>query len=103
MPADETDDMRRRAMEVQRIATEAQAEAVSEHGEVLVVASPGGRIKELDLRQSAFQMSGVELGEMIVETIRTANHKLETELTATISGILGAGLTNPTGDEEPQR
>ena len=101
MPADESEDMQQRARQVQQMAAQAEAEAVSENGAVRVVAAPGGRPKELDLRQNAFQMSGVELGEMIVETMRAANQKLESEMAAEVNRILGAQLTNLTGDEEP--
>ncbi|THV34382.1 YbaB/EbfC family nucleoid-associated protein [Glycomyces buryatensis] len=91
-----------------RLVEEAEAEAVAQTGEVRVVARSAGRIKELDLRSSAFQLSGLELGELIVETIRTANSRLQQDLSAAIaaetgmavsSDDLGAGLPSLAGEE----
>lgn len=89
MPDEQTEDMRSRAKEVERIAVEARAEAVSEDGAVRVVAGAGGSIREIDLQLSAFQMSGVELGEAIVETIRAAERRVQTELAAEVGRIMG--------------
>lgn len=106
MPDEQTQDMRRRAKEVERIAVEARAEAVSEDGSVRVVVGAGGNIGEIDLQFSAFQMSGVELGEAIVETIRAAESRVQTELAAEISRIMGTDVPadafggRPGGDEQ---
>ncbi|WP_084546469.1 YbaB/EbfC family nucleoid-associated protein [Glycomyces arizonensis] len=78
---------------LQRLVAEAEAEATSENSAVRVLAGPGGQIKELDLRPNAFQMSGVELGEMIVETLRAAHTKVERELAVTISRETGMEMT----------
>lgn len=102
MTDDQTQDMQRVTREVQRIVTEARAEAVSENGAVRVVAGPGGQIQELSLEYSAYQMSGVELGEMIVETIKDATRKLETELSAEVERIMSAAMPS-TGDEKGSR
>ena len=97
MSDDQVQDMQRVASEVQRMASEATAEVVSENGEVRVVAGPGGQIQELDLRYSAYEMSGVELGELIVATLHGAAEKLEAELTAEITRLMGAAM--PADDE----
>jgi DNA-binding protein YbaB len=93
--ADPTVDMQRKAGEIQRLAAEARGEAVSEDGTVRVVAGAAGDIKELDLRLSAFELSGVELGEVIVETIKAAEKKVQADLSAEISQIMGM----PIGDD----
>jgi DNA-binding protein YbaB len=87
--ADPTVDMQRKASDIQRLAVEAQGEAVSEDGSVRVVTGAAGDLRELDLRLSAFQLSGVELGEAIVETIRAAEHKVQAELSAEMGRIMG--------------
>lgn len=89
MDADPTADMQRKAGDIQRLAVEARGEAVSEDGSVRVVTGAAGDLRELDLRLSAFQLSGVELGEAIVETIRAAEHKVQAELSAEMSRIMG--------------
>ncbi|MCD0442313.1 YbaB/EbfC family nucleoid-associated protein [Glycomyces sp. A-F 0318] len=90
MTDDPTADMRQRAAEIQRLAVEAEGEAVSEDGAVRVVAGAAGNLKELDLRLNAFELSGYELGELIVETIRAADRKVAAELSAAMAGIMGA-------------
>ncbi|WP_030144256.1 YbaB/EbfC family nucleoid-associated protein [Glycomyces sp. NRRL B-16210] len=94
MTEDEVAAMQRRAQEVQHLAVEAEAEAVSEDGGVRVVAGPAGDIKVLDLRLNAFELSGVELGEAIVATVNAAENKAKTELSAEIGRILGTGPTD---------
>jgi len=89
MTEDPTADMQRQAAEIQRLAVEAQGEAVSENGAVRVVAGAAGNLKELDLRINAFEMSGYELGEMIVETISAADRKVNTELSEAVNAIMG--------------
>lgn len=96
--ADAVGDMQERVREVQRLAVETTGEAVSEGGEVRVVAGAGGSVVELDLRLSAFQISGLELGEMIVETIRAADAKVSQELSASVSALM-AGVVP---DDEPE-
>ncbi|MCH7229382.1 YbaB/EbfC family nucleoid-associated protein [Glycomyces sp. L485] len=94
------------AAAIQRLVAEAEAEAVSDNAAVRVVAGPGGQIKDLDLRHNAFKMSGVELGEMIVETIKAANSAVDRELSEAIgretgmtlpSDVFGGGM--PTREE----
>jgi DNA-binding protein YbaB len=87
--ADPAMDMQRKAGEIQRLAVEARGEAVSEDGTVRVVAGAAGDIKELDLRLSAFELSGVELGEVIVETIKAAEQKVQADLSAEMTRIMG--------------
>ncbi|MFG3342551.1 YbaB/EbfC family nucleoid-associated protein [Glycomyces sp. NPDC048151] len=92
MDADPTADMQRKAGEIQRLAAEAEGEAVSEDGKVRVVAGAAGNIKVLDLRLSAFELSGVELGEVIVETIKAAERKVQADLSAEMSRIMGVSV-----------
>ena len=99
MSEDETSQMRQRALDIQRIAVETRSEAVSEEGEVRVVAGPGGSVKELDLRLNAFELSGVELGELIVKTLRAADEKVAAELSAAIERKMG-GLDTLLGEGE---
>lgn len=96
--ADAVGDMQDRVREVQRLAGETTGEAVSEGGEVRVVAAPGGGIVELDLRMSAFELSGLELGEIIVETLKAADAKVSESLSAAVSSIMGGVLP----DDEPE-
>jgi DNA-binding protein YbaB len=91
--------MQARTREIERIAAEARGESVSEHGEVRVVAAGGGRIAELDLRMSAFELSGVELGEVIVATLRAAEDQLEAQLTSAIQATMGS-LGDLTDEED---
>lgn len=78
--SDLNDRMRQGVQQIQEMAARAEAEVVSEDGAVRVVAAPGGAMKELDLRMSAFQLSGVELGEAIVATYKQATSKVEQEI-----------------------
>lgn len=82
--------MQARTREIERLAAEARGESVSEHGEVRVVAASGGRIAELDLRMSAFELSGVELGEAVVSTLRAAQDQLDAQLTSAVQAAMGS-------------
>lgn len=97
---DAVGDMQERIREVQRLAGEATGEAVSEGGEVRVVAGSGGSVLELDLRMSAFQLSGLELGEVIVETIKAADAKVSQSLTAAIGTLMGGVLPDDEAEGE---
>ncbi|MBO3735588.1 YbaB/EbfC family nucleoid-associated protein [Glycomyces niveus] len=88
--SDSGEAMQARTREIERMAAEARGEAVSENGEVRIVAKAGGRIEELDLRLSAFELSGVELGELIVSTLRTAEDQLDAQLTSAIQAAMGS-------------
>lgn len=90
MDEDPVAEMQRKVQDVQRLAAEVESEAVSEDGAVRVVAGAAGNIRELDLRMTAFQLSGVELGELIVETIRTADQRVQTELSDQVTRIMGS-------------
>ncbi|WP_026928505.1 YbaB/EbfC family nucleoid-associated protein [Glycomyces tenuis] len=89
--------MQSKIARVQRLALEAEAEVVSEDGSVRVVAGPGGQIKELDLRLKAFDLSGVELGALIVATMKAAMQQVERELSAEVNQVMASMTTN---DEE---
>ncbi|HLU28594.1 MAG TPA: YbaB/EbfC family nucleoid-associated protein [Glycomyces sp.] len=78
---------------IQRLVASAEAEVTSENSAVRIVAGPGGQVKEIDLRLEAFAMSGVELGEMIVETLNAAHAEVERELAAMISRETGLAVT----------
>jgi len=82
-------DIQGRLAETQRLAAEATAEAVSENGEVRVVAGPGGEVKLIDLRIHAFELSGFEIGELTAATIKVAAAKADQALAASIRGLLG--------------
>lgn len=99
-PLSDDEDMQSKVARVQRLALEAEAEAVAEDGTVRVVAGPGGQVKELDLRLKAFQLSGAELGPVIVETMKAAMQQVERELSAEVNQIMGSMVTN---DEESSR
>lgn len=94
--------MRRKAKEIERIAVEVQSEAISEDGAVRVVAGAADSLKELDLRMSAFQLSGVELGELIVETINDANHKVQAEMAERVGQIMGKTVPPSAFDGTPE-
>jgi hypothetical protein len=88
--SDSIEAMQARTREIERIAAEARGESASEHGEVRVVAVSGGRIAELDLRMSAFELSGVELGEVIVSTLRAAQDRLDAQLALAVQAAMGS-------------
>jgi len=87
-------DMQNKIAETQRLAAEMTAEAISESGEVRVVAGAGGEVKEIDLRLSAFELSGVELGEMVAATSKAATAAADAALAsavrASLSDMFGA-------------
>lgn len=83
------EEIRSRVAEVQRLAAETEAEVVSEDGGVRVVATPGGDVKEIDLRLKAFELSGVELGELIAETVKSAAAKAEQEMSTMVASTMG--------------
>lgn len=93
--------MRNKVAEVQRLATEMEAETVSEDGEVRVVAGASGVVKEIDLRMKAFQLSGVELGEVIAATIKSATAKADQELSEQVNGIMGDLVETQQQEERP--
>ena len=92
--------MRSKVADIQRLATETEAEAVSADGEVRVVAGVSGVVKEIDLRMKAFELSGVELGEVIAETIKSATTKADQELSQQVNSIMGDFMGNET-EERP--
>lgn len=81
-------DMHDKIAEAQRLATEVTAEAVSEDGAVRVVARPGGDVQEIDLRLNAFDLSGVELGELTAATVKAATRAADAVLAEAIRGSL---------------
>ncbi|GAA2171020.1 MULTISPECIES: YbaB/EbfC family nucleoid-associated protein [Glycomyces] len=82
-------DINGRIAAVQQMAAELRAEAVSEGGAVRVVAGPGGEVKEIDLRLNAFEMSGVELGELTAATVKRATADADRRLSEEIRGVVG--------------
>lgn len=89
MSEDSPEDMRSKTKAIERLAVELRAEAISEGGAVRVVAGAADSIRELDLRLNAFELSGVELGELIVETIEAANRKARAEMAEQTGKIMG--------------
>lgn len=83
------EDFRYKVEEIQRLASQAEAEVTSDDHAVRIVAGPGGRIIDLELTQRAFAMSGAELGRKIVETLQQARTKVETELSSSIGRLMG--------------
>ncbi|WP_158630296.1 YbaB/EbfC family nucleoid-associated protein [Glycomyces terrestris] len=83
--------MQNRVAEAQRLAAETEAEAVSEDGAVRVVAGPGGDVRIIDLRMNAFELSGLELGELTAATVKTATDEADRQLSEAIRQSL-AGL-----------
>jgi DNA-binding protein YbaB len=81
-------DMHHKVAEAQRLAAETTAEAVSEDGAVRVVAGPGGEVREIDLRMSAFELSGVELGELTAATVKAATVAADAALAAAVRASL---------------
>ena len=90
------------------LVEQAEAEAISEDGMVRVVAGPGGQTKEIDLRNHAFEISGVELGELIVSTMRAAHANVQRDLSEAVSRAtgfdvkpqaFGGGLSPVAGEE----
>lgn len=96
--SDQINDMQDRVKEIQRVAAEVEGEALSENGEVRVVAGAGGRVKEIDLRMSAFELSGLELGEIIVETIHAANQKADETLSEAVNSLMSGVLPDEDAD-----
>jgi DNA-binding protein YbaB len=82
-------DMSAKLAQVRLLAEEAEAEVVAEDGTVRVVAGPSGQIKEIDLRMSALELSGAELGDIITETIKAAGSKADRTLSEEIGHLLG--------------
>jgi DNA-binding protein YbaB len=80
--------MHHRIAEVQRMAAELTAEAVSPDGAVRVVAGPAGEVKQIDQRLSAFELSGVELGEVTAAAVKTATSAADRELAARVRGLM---------------
>jgi DNA-binding protein YbaB len=92
-------DINGRIAAVQQMAAELRAEAVSEDGAVRVVAGPGGEVKEIDLRLNAFEMSGLELGELTAATVKRATADADRRLSAEIRGVVG-GLFGAAQEEQ---
>ena len=81
-------DMNNKIAEAQRLAAEVTAEAVSEDGAVRVVSRPGGDVKEIDLRMNAFELSGVELGELTAATVKAAQSAADAVLAEAVRASL---------------
>lgn len=81
-------DIHSKLAEAQRLAAEVEVEAVSENGEVRVVAGPGGDVRTIDLRMNAFELSGLELGELTAATVKTATDEADRELSEQIRRTL---------------
>jgi DNA-binding protein YbaB len=102
VPEDPAKEMQRKAKEIERIAVEARGEAISEDGEVRVVAGAGDTLLEIDLRLKAFELSGVELGELIVRTIDDANQKVQADLAEAVGAIMGLPVSPSMFDGTPE-
>lgn len=101
MPEDPAQDMRRKAKEIERVAVEVRGEAISEGGEVRILAGAADTVFEIDLRMSAFELSGVELGELIVQTIKDADRKVQADLAESVGAIMGRTVAPDTFDGTP--
>ncbi|PRY61251.1 MULTISPECIES: YbaB/EbfC family nucleoid-associated protein [Glycomyces] len=84
-------DIHSRLAEAQRLAAEVTAEVESEDGTVRVTAGPGGDIRRIDLSMSAFDLSGVELGETVTALVKAAADEADRELSEAIRQTL-AGM-----------
>jgi hypothetical protein len=67
---------------------------------VRVVAGPGGEVKEIDLRLGAFELSGVELGELTAATVKRATADADRRLSEGIRGMLSGVFA---AEQEEQR
>ncbi|WP_112141256.1 YbaB/EbfC family nucleoid-associated protein [Glycomyces dulcitolivorans] len=81
-------DIHSKLAEAQRLAAETEVEAVSEDGSVRVVAGPGGDVRMIDLRMNAFELSGLELGEITTATVKAATDEADRELSEAIRRTL---------------
>ncbi|MDR7275456.1 YbaB/EbfC family nucleoid-associated protein [Catenuloplanes atrovinosus] len=79
-------DVAARLRQVREAVEDAAAEVTSEDHAVTVVAGPGGAVRSVRLSSRAFQLTGAELGEVVVRTIRQANAQVDAEIRATLSG-----------------
>lgn len=82
-------DMQNRAGEIQRIVSEARVESSSADYAVKVAVGPGGAVHDVEVTGRAGKYSARELGELIVEQLRTANRELSVELNARLSAAMG--------------
>jgi DNA-binding protein YbaB len=83
-----SDDKQAKVAELQRLVLETKAESTSEDGAVRVVAAPNGVVKEIDLRMSAFSLSGVELGEQITSMVKAATAKADRTMSDEIGRMM---------------
>ena len=83
-------DVAARMRQVQDAVAHATAEVTSEDHVVTVVAGPGGAVRSVQLSTRAAQLTGAELGEIVVRTIREANARADAEIRAALTGAAPA-------------
>ena len=92
-------DITARMRQVQEIVATATAELTSEDHEVTVVAGPRGAVRSVELSPRAFRLTGAQLGELVVRTIRAANAQVDAEIRTALTGSSSLGPPAPSLSE----
>src|SRR5688500_7464048 len=92
-------DIAARLRQVRELAATATAELTSEDHEVTVVAGPRGAVRSVELTPRAFRLTGAQLGELVVRTIRAANAQVDTEIRTALIGASSLGPPAPSLSE----
>ncbi|GIG66680.1 YbaB/EbfC family nucleoid-associated protein [Phytomonospora endophytica] len=83
------DDVSARAEQVRRLVTEARTELSSEDFAVKVTVGPNGAVHDVDITGRAARYSAAELGELVVECLRTASARMSRELRESLAELMG--------------
>ncbi|GAB7045675.1 YbaB/EbfC family nucleoid-associated protein [Catenuloplanes indicus] len=92
-------DIAARIRQVRELAATASAELTSEDHEVTVVAGPRGAVHSVELSPRAFRLTGAQLGELVVRTIRAANAQVDAEIRTALTGASSMGAPAPSLSE----
>ncbi|OCG73478.1 YbaB/EbfC family nucleoid-associated protein [Microbacterium sediminis] len=108
------DQARRRQEAVHRLSREIDdvtARASSPRGEVAVVATAKGAVTRIELGNAAMELAPQTLGELLTDTIRTAQKSAAEQALALTENTLGdgpftaelrAGITRRYGGDDPE-
>lgn len=88
--------------QVEEIAKSVEAEVSSDDSAVRVIVGAGGSIKDMELTHRAFQKSGAELGELIVDTLRKAERRVQEEMSSRMSEVFGRTISPDDLGRRPQ-
>lgn len=89
-------DVGERAQQLRGLVETSHAEVASEDRSVRALVGPGGSVQSLEFSPAAFRRTADELGELIVAVLREGRHRVEQDMNARVTALLGESAQTAT-------